>query len=239
MRELGTVNEMGVTPNWGYATEKRLTGKVIHVIGPRRLENDLLVSFIGKETGADCFVTNFDNMEILMGNSARKPGQLLLIDYREPRLHEILKLAYANGCRSLLERRLISLFKAEKNKGTADPICPENACGILYKCDSAMDLLDWIYRLFNVADPEKSVATHSMEVTSEIRSSRPLTWRELQLLMLMTDGLRNHEIADRIGISRHTVRTHLYNIFAKIGARNRLEAMSWIEFHIRFLFFLS
>lgn len=239
MRELGTVNEMEFTPNWGYATEKRLTGKVIHVIGPRRLENDLLVSFIGRETGADCFVTNFDNMEILMGNSARKPGQLLLIDYREPRLHEILKLACANGCRSLLERRLISLFKAEKNKGTADPICPENACGILYKCDSAMDLLDWIYRLFNVADPEKSVATHSMEVPSETRSARPLTWRELQLLMLMTDGLRNHEIADRIGISRHPVRTHLYNIFAKIGARNRLEAMSWIEFHTRFLFFLS
>jgi len=239
MRELGTVNEMGVTPNWGYATEKRLTGKVIHVIGPRRLENDLLVSFIGRETGADCFVTNFDNMEILMGNSARNPGQLLLIDYREPRLHEILKLACANGCRSLLERRLISLFKAEKNKGTADPICPENACGILYKCDSAMDLLDWIYRLYNVADHEKSVATHSMEVPSETRSARPLTWRELQLLMLMTDGLRNHEIADRIGISRHTVRTHLYNIFAKIGARNRLEAMSWIEFHTRFLFFLS
>lgn len=239
MRELGTVNEMEFTPNWGYATEKRLTGKVIHVIGPRRLENDLLVSFIGREAGADCFVTNFDNMEILMGNSARKPGQLLLIDYREPRLHEILKLACANGCRSLLERRLISLFKAEKNKGTADPICPENACGILYKCDSAMDLLDWIYRLFNVADPEKSVATHSMEVPSETRSARPLTWRELQLLMLMTDGLRNHEIADRIGISRHTVRTHLYNIFAKIGARNRPEAMSWIEFHTRFLFFLS
>ena len=56
--------------------------------------------------------------------------------------------------------------------------------------------------------------------------------------MLMSDGLRNREIAGRIGISSHTVRTHLYNSFVKIDARNRLEANAWIESHISMLYLL-
>jgi LuxR family transcriptional regulator of csgAB operon len=56
--------------------------------------------------------------------------------------------------------------------------------------------------------------------------------------MMMTEGLRNKEIAGRIGISSHTVRTHLYNSFGKIGARNRLEANAWIESHISMLYLL-
>jgi DNA-binding CsgD family transcriptional regulator len=34
------------------------------------------------------------------------------------------------------------------------------------------------------------------------------------------------------------VRTHLYNRFAKIGARNRIEASAWLESHINILFLL-
>ncbi len=77
-----------------------------------------------------------------------------------------------------------------------------------------------------------------MEAARETATACPLTGRELQLLMLMTEGLRNREIASRTGISSHTVRTHLYNSFAKIGSRNRLEASAWIEGHISMLYLL-
>jgi DNA-binding CsgD family transcriptional regulator len=92
--------------------------------------------------------------------------------------------------------------------------------------------------LFNNTGFPKSAAAESMSIAQETTPACPLTWRELQLLMLMSDGLRNREIAGRIGISYHTVRTHLYNSFGKIGARNRLEALSWIESHISFVFLL-
>ena len=77
-----------------------------------------------------------------------------------------------------------------------------------------------------------------MDPAEETADACPLTWRELQLLMMMTEGLRNKEIAGRIGISSHTVRTHLYNSFGKIGARNQLEASAWIEARISMLFLL-
>lgn len=51
----------------------------------------------------------------------------------------------------------------------------------------------------------------------------PLTKRESQLVTLLTQGMRNKEIAACIGITEGTVRIYLSKLFAKIGARDRFE----------------
>ena len=238
MGHLVEVNDSGITPEWVCEMKKRLTGKTIHVVGPRRLENELLVSFIGKETGADCFLTDFDRIAGYIVDAAEEPTRLFLIDYREPRLREILKQGSLNGNGSPLGRRLISLFNTGKGKDAANGKPSVSACGILYGCDSAAALLNWMCRLFNGANTPENDVAEFMETARETATACPLTGRELQLLMLMTEGLRNQEIASRTGISSHTVRTHLYNSFAKIGSRNRLEASAWIESHISTMFLL-
>ena len=43
-------------------------------------------------------------------------------------------------------------------------------------------------------------------------------------MALLVQGLSNLEIADRLFISMPTVKFHLTNIFAKLGAKNRVEA---------------
>jgi DNA-binding NarL/FixJ family response regulator len=53
-----------------------------------------------------------------------------------------------------------------------------------------------------------------------------LTSRERQVLGLLEEGLRQREIAERLCISHKTVGTHLEHIFSKLGARNRLHAVS-------------
>ncbi len=229
----------GITPEWVHGMKKKLIGKTIHVVGPRRLENELLVNFIRTETGAECLVTGFDEIESYLTETAQEPFRLFLIDYRESRLKEVLKQASLNGNGSPLSRRLISLFGSGKSKDAAIRKSRDSACGLLYGCDSVTGLLKWIYRLFSDEDTSANSLIEYAEVMGQdISSSCPLTWRELQLLMLMTEGLRNREIANRIGISSHTVRTHLYNSFGKIEARNRVEASSWIESHISMLYLL-
>lgn len=54
---------------------------------------------------------------------------------------------------------------------------------------------------------------------------RDLTDREEAIMKQLVLGLLNKEIAKELGISKNTVERHLANIFGKLGARNRLEAV--------------
>lgn len=53
-----------------------------------------------------------------------------------------------------------------------------------------------------------------------------LTTREREILVLLVDGLPNQEISSRLSISTATVKYHLTNIFTKLGAKNRVEAVT-------------
>jgi len=62
-----------------------------------------------------------------------------------------------------------------------------------------------------------------------------LTPRELDVLGLLADGAGNRAIAERLGISDHTVKFHLSAIFGKLGVSTRTAAvrramrLGWIE----------
>ena len=52
-----------------------------------------------------------------------------------------------------------------------------------------------------------------------------ITPRERSVLELLGDGLSNHAIAERLGISDHTVKFHLASIYGKLHATTRAEAV--------------
>ncbi len=56
-----------------------------------------------------------------------------------------------------------------------------------------------------------------------------LTKRERQILKLIKNGATNLDIAEALEVSEHTVKSHLYNVYKKIGVRNRLEASNWVR----------
>lgn len=62
--------------------------------------------------------------------------------------------------------------------------------------------------------------------TTSASSAEPLTRREGEILGMLADGLANKEIAVRLGISSHTVKTHVQALFAKLGADSRAEAVA-------------
>ncbi|MEU4197970.1 response regulator transcription factor [Kribbella sp. NPDC026611] len=60
-----------------------------------------------------------------------------------------------------------------------------------------------------------------------VADSDGLTARETEVLRLIAQGLSNPEIAGQLFISEATVKTHINNTFAKIGARHRAEAVRY------------
>lgn len=58
-----------------------------------------------------------------------------------------------------------------------------------------------------------------------------LTDREIQVLRLVAEGATNTEISDTLSISHHTVKSHVVNIFNKLGVNDRTQAAVWAIRH--------
>jgi len=69
-------------------------------------------------------------------------------------------------------------------------------------------------------------ATPTFEINHAALASLGLSEREMQVLELLAAGKSNKEIAQQLSVSPNTVKTHVGNVFGKLGARRRTEAIS-------------
>ncbi len=74
-----------------------------------------------------------------------------------------------------------------------------------------------------VLTPEQLAASHVAAATGE---AEVLTQREIEILRLLARGKDTLAIADDLVISANTVRTHVQNIFTKLGAHSKLEVVT-------------
>lgn len=58
------------------------------------------------------------------------------------------------------------------------------------------------------------------------RPAGPLSQREVEIMMFTSAGLSNLQIAKKLGLTEPTVKRHLHNIFGKLGAVSRLDAVN-------------
>jgi len=58
------------------------------------------------------------------------------------------------------------------------------------------------------------------------------TWREKEILTLVALGYGNKGIADELSISVHTIKSHICDIYKKINANNRFQAILWVIKHL-------
>jgi DNA-binding NarL/FixJ family response regulator len=109
------------------------------------------------------------------------------------------------------------------------------AVGYLLKDVGSSQLADSIRRTTrgeSILDPSvtaKVVAEFSrvsslVPVSQPENLAEPLSEREVEVLRLVTAGLSNREIADRLFISPGTAKSHIHNLCSKLGVHNRTEA---------------
>jgi len=86
-----------------------------------------------------------------------------------------------------------------------------------------------LFRILGSPGTPEPAPTSALEPTERARKiaarcvANPLTRRELEILGLLLEGWRNQDIADRLGLSPNTVKNHVYSVYQKTGAANRVE----------------
>jgi len=80
--------------------------------------------------------------------------------------------------------------------------------------------------LFVVLSSSKAGGAFRREPAAAGAAPGELTLREIDVVRLTADGMTAPEIADDLGISNHTVRTHLRNAMEKLGARSRAHLVA-------------
>lgn len=73
--------------------------------------------------------------------------------------------------------------------------------------------------------PSRRISPSQAAQRNRTKRNLPLTGRERQILNLIRQGQRNREIAHELHIAESTVHKHVQNIFEKLNARNRTEAL--------------
>ncbi len=61
----------------------------------------------------------------------------------------------------------------------------------------------------------------------ELQAGHALSERELQVIELVSSGLKNEEISQHLEISKRTVDNHISNILTKTGTENRVALVRW------------
>ncbi len=108
--------------------------------------------------------------------------------------------------------------------------------GIFYEGSRESIILQGIRRMLTgeMWLPRRLLAGHleSCRATHPLYTNTNLTRRENEILRLMKHGASNATISEDLGLSENTVKSHLYKIYKKIGANNRMDASNWARLNV-------
>jgi LuxR family transcriptional regulator of csgAB operon len=209
--------------------------KVVHIIGPSMLQCRLFSSFLKKEMPEATCNVGEESIDALNGYGEMKDGErsLLLFDCQKKGVQASLLELTRKGI-SLRGNSLVCFFNAGRGGGIEEEALMKGVRGFFYEEDPLEQVLRGIRAVFRgelwfsrkVMSRCLQRARKNHKPLKERRKSS-LTRREVEVLNHLASGRTNRKIADKMYLSQATVKSHLYNIFRKLGVSNRLEASRW------------
>jgi DNA-binding NarL/FixJ family response regulator len=210
----------------------QLTDKVIYIISPQRFQNELMVSFLTRETGATCLSSDNARQILVIDDKKTTQPILILLDCLEKELDTYLVELAATDKR-ILRRHYVALYNVAPGLGVEEKALRKGIRGFFYKQDPPELLIKGVSALFNEElwvsreIMTKTILENRDKDIITTKDHTTLTAREIEILSFIAAGAKNEHIAEELFISPNTVKTHIYNIFKKINVPNRLQAALW------------
>lgn len=115
------------------------------------------------------------------------------------------------------------------------PAIEAGAVSYMLKTSKASEIADAVRNTYygqSVLEPEVTgKMMNRMRQRNQQQPHEELTSRELEVLLLMTEGKSNQEIADTLFIAQKTVKVHVSNILSKLDVQDRTQAVIYAFKH--------
>jgi len=167
--------------------------------------------------------------------AAERQPDIVLIDLRMPRCDGVAATRQLREQQSHVKVIVLTTYADDQSVIEA---LRAGARGYLTKDASSAEIHHALQQVLDdraAIDP--AVQHHLVEAIATGAPQRPpalragLTAREAEVLSLIAAGLSNSEIAAQLVVSEGTVKSHVNHLFAKIGARDRAQAVSYAYQH--------
>ena len=206
----------------------------IYIISDNILQNELLLSFLKDKIGllGSCLSRLApETIKTVDGSAAHK---FVLIDCKSIDLENIwFNLPMIK--KSDTYKVFFALFNVDTKKKIEKKAMGNGIHGIFYDSDPLDSIPEGINAILKgglwYSEETLTQILPKVDVMGEnvkdFQRENLLTSREKEILLLISLGHNSRIISDKLRISGHTVKTHIYNIYGKINVNNRLQATLW------------
>jgi two-component system, NarL family, nitrate/nitrite response regulator NarL len=204
----------------------------ILVADSTRIHTQLLADALRRDRGLEVFSASSDSGGVLEAAGAHHFDVVVIssnLDEEPARGFEVLRELRA----SYPQLRAVMLLDSSKQETILEAF-RAGARGIFSRDECAETLCKCVRTVHQgqiwASSREMAFAVEALAAAPAVRAVDAngfdlLSKRELEVVSCLAEGLTNREIAERLGLSQHTIKNYLFRVFDKLGVSSRIELL--------------